>query len=181
MEEDFIKTMETLKATRQGRLGLSVEEARKTTSLNDKLIDEYLCLEKAAVSTHAAFRIAAVITDPETPNLKPEILVQLASALRQRIEPSNQPLTASDIEIAIFLWTHNHIQAGLVSDVVEGLRGSADFKLAEIAPRLLPIIGTEFIQPYLTSHVLSETGGMGGPRKPLIREMARKALADFQN
>ena len=38
----------------------------------------------------------------------------------------------------------------------------------------------DFIQDYLTSTKLFETGGMGGPERPLIREMATEALREFE-
>ena len=59
------------------------------------------------------------------------------------------------------------------------MKGEDDFSVASEAGHLLPIIGTDFIQDYLTSKELFETGGMGGPKRHLIREMAEDALRKF--
>jgi hypothetical protein len=59
------------------------------------------------------------------------------------------------------------------------MKGVDDFSVATEASRLLQIIGTEFMQDYLRSTELFETGGMGGPQRPLIREMAAAALSNF--
>jgi len=176
MEEDLIQIMREKVAASKMKVGLSFDEAAKTTKYSQDLLDQY-CSTDSGKSGAAAFRIDAYLAEPANQPIHDFELTSIAAALRSRIAQCR--LSGSDLRIGLALYSHGAFDRQNVASLVASMKGSDDYSVASEAQRLLPIIGTDFIQDYLRSTELFETGGMGGPQRPLIREMAEEALRCF--
>ena len=157
---------------------MSLDEAAATTVFSSDLLDQYLSSESGAHGV-AAFRIEAFLTAPQNRPIKDSTLTSIADALRRRMA-AGLKLAGSDLQIGLKLTAAGHFYRNDLASLVQAMKGVDDFSVASAAAVLLPIIGPEFIQDYLVSTELFETGGMGGPQRPLIREMAAEALSDFK-
>jgi len=177
MNKDLIQTMREQVAASNRKIGLSFDDAKKTTKYSQHLLDQYRSTE-SGTSGVAAFRLDAFLTESTNHPFCEAQLNSIAYVLRSRI--SNHTLTMSDLGIGLALHSFGSFCRRDVASLVASMKGADDFSLASEAPRLLPIVGTDFIQSYLTSIELFETGGMGGPQRPLIREMAEEALTNFK-
>ncbi|MEO5915272.1 MAG: hypothetical protein ABIS50_13640 [Luteolibacter sp.] len=176
MDEDLNQTMREQVAASNRKIGLSFDDAHKTTMYSQALLDQYRLIE-SSTSGVAAFRLDAFLTEPSNHPVREAHLNSIAEALRFRI--SNHTMAESDLRIGLALHSFGSFDRRDVALLVAAMKGSCDFSLVSEAPRLLPIVGAEFIQSYLTSTELFETGGMGGPQRPLIREMAEEAYTNF--
>lgn len=175
MDADEIR--ERIKASTR-RVGLSFDEAAATTVFSSELLDQYLSPDSGAHGV-AAFRIEAFLTAPQNRPFKASTLTSIAHALRRRIA-AGLKLAASDLQIGLKLTAAGNFSRDDLASLVQAMKGVDDFSVASSAAVLLPIIGPDFIQDYLVSTELFETGGMGGPQRPLIREMATEAVRDFK-
>jgi len=176
MEEDLIQIMREQVAASKRKAGLSFDEAKETTKYSQHLLDQY-CSTDSGVSGVAAFRFDAYLAEPANQPFPQFELASIATALRSRI--AQHTLGRSDLRIGLALHSHGAFDRQDVASLVASMKGSDDYSVASEAQRLLPIIGTDFVQDYLRSTELFETGGMGGPQRPLIREMAEEALRCF--
>jgi hypothetical protein len=176
MDEDQIQIMRERIAASKRKVGLSFDDARKTTRYSQDLLNQYRSGDSGA-SRVAAFRIDAYLAEPTNRPICESELSSIAEALRLRI--SHRALAKSDLRIGLALHSCGAFDQQDVTSLVESMKGTDDFSVASEGERLLPIIGTDFIQDYLSSTELFETGGMGGPQRPLIREMAEEALRTF--
>ena len=180
MDEHLIDILRAqIAASQQARPGLSLEEARATTKMTDELISDYLSIADHGTSAIAAFRIFAYLTSPQHDPGDKATTETVLRALLVRTEDEKYSLTSSDLEIALVLWDAGVVSSSTIETVVRRLAGRDDFKVVSAAQRLLPIIGEDFIQGYLNSALLSETS-MGGPMRPMLKEMARDALSEFR-
>ena len=173
MEEDLIQIMREQVAASKRKVGLSFDEAKKTTKYSQDLLDQYRSTDTGE-SGVAAFRIDAYLAEATNQPVPQVELTSMAAALRTRI--AQHTLGRSDLRIGLSLYSHGAFDRQDVASLVESMKGSDDYSVASEAQRILPIIGTDFVQDYLRSTELFETGGMGGPQRPLIREMAEEAL-----
>lgn len=176
MDEDLIQILREQIAASKRKVGLSFDEARKTTRYCEDLLNQYRSADGRA-SAIAAFRIDAYLTEPANRPLRESEFSSIADALRLRI--SQRTLGSSDLRIGLALHSHGAFDHQDVASLVASMKDTHDLSVVAEAGRLLPIIGTDFIQDYLRSTKLSETGGMGGPLRPLVREMAEEALRSF--
>lgn len=175
MDADEIR--ERIKASTR-RVGLSFDEAAATTIFSSELLDQYLSSE-FGVHGMAAFRIEAFLGAPKNRPIKDSVLTSIADALRRRMADALK-LDGRDLQIGLELSASGHFNRNDIVLLVQAIKGVDDFSVASAAAALLPIIGPDFIQDYLVSTELFETGGMGGPQRPLIQEMALEALSDFK-
>lgn len=175
---DLDELRERIKAASR-RVGLSFDEAAETTVFSSELLDRYLSPD-AGIHGVAAFRLEAFLTSPKNWPLDGAVAAAIAQALRRRMEGALK-LKGTDLKIGLQLNAAGCFNRDDLVLLVRALKGVDDFAVAAAAPTLLPLIGTAFIQDYLTSTALFETGGMGGPMRPLIQEMAAQALRDFQH
>lgn len=178
MDEDQFQIMRERIAASKRKVGLSFDDARKTTTYSQDLLDQYLSAD-SGTSGVAAFRVDAFLTEPTNHPVPDSQLTSIAHALRARI--SDHTLAKCDLRIGLALHAFGVFHREEVASLVAAMKGEDDFSVASEAAHLLPIIGTDFIQDYMTSTELFETGGMGGPMRPLIREMAEKALRNFDS
>ncbi|MFC5456955.1 hypothetical protein [Prosthecobacter fluviatilis] len=176
MDADELR--EQIKASNR-RVGLSFDEAAETTVFSSELLDQYLSLEYGDHGV-AAFRIEAFLTAAKNRPIKASVLTSIADALRQRIAEGLK-LSSSDLQMGLALAAAGHFKRDDMASLVQAMKGVNDFAVASAAAALLPIIGPDFIQDYLVSTELFETGGMGGPQRPLIQEMASEAMRDFKH
>ena len=176
MEPDELR--ERISASRR-KIGLSFDEALETTVFSTELLNQYL---SADTGTHgvAAFRFEAFLTAPQNRPIADRVLATIAEGLRRRLSDDDLNLVKSDLLIGLRLFESGHFDSDGIAALVDALKGVDDFSVASLAPTLLRVIGTDFIQDYLTSTELFETGGMGGSMRPLVREMATQALTDFE-
>ena len=175
MDPDEIRNLIKL-STR--RVGLSFDEAAETTVFSSELLGQYLSSDSGAHGM-AAFRIEAFLSAPKNHPIKDSVFASIADALRRR-KAAALKLAGSDLQIGLMLSASGHFNRNDMASLVQAMKGVRDFEVASAAAALLPIIGPDFIQDYLTSTELFETGGMGGPQRPLIQEMASEALRDFK-
>lgn len=176
MDEDQIQMMRERIAASSRKVGLSFDDVRETTTYSQNLLDQYISADSGA-SGVAAFRIDAYLTEPTNHPIAASELKSIADALRTRI--SGHALAKSDLRIGLALYSFGAFDRDDVGSLVASMKGGDDFAVASEAAHLLPILGIGFIQDYLTSTELFETGGMGGPQRPLIREMAEESLREF--
>ncbi len=180
MDEDLINAVRSqVEATKRRRIGLSFVEAQETTVFSASLLEQYLSTD-GGLHGIAAFRIEAFLAAPKNHPIDSSILSSIAAALRQRTGASEPRLSHGDLRIALALSPLGFLDRSDVESLVHAMKGVADYSVASEASRLLAIIGPEFIRDYLTSTEPFETGGMGGPQRPLIREMATEALREFE-
>ena len=178
MADDLIQTVRAQVAASNRKVGLSFDEARLTTAYSKDLVDQYRSTESAA-SGVAAFRLEAFLSEPTNHPVGEYEARAIADALRARSVQRASSLGINDLRIGLALHASGSFDRMDVESLVTSMQGVDDFSVASEAPRLLPIIGPDFIQDYLRSTELFETGGMGGPQRPLIREMAEAALGNF--
>jgi len=178
MDDDLIQTVRAQVAASNRSVGLSFDEARMTTAYSQELVDQYRSAEGAA-SAVAAFRLEAFLSEPTNHPVDEHETKAIADALRARSVQRTLSLGMSDLRIGLALHASGSFDQKDVESLVTSIQGIDDFSVASEAPRLLPIIGTDFIQDYLRSTELFETGGMDGPQRPLIREMAVAAISNF--
>jgi hypothetical protein len=178
MDDDLIQTVRAQVAASNRSVGLSFDEARLTTVYSQELVDQYRSAESAA-SGVAAFRLEAFLSEPTNHPVGEHATRAIADALRARSVQRTLSLGMSDLRIGLALHAYGSFDQKDVESLVTSMQGVDDFSVATEAPRLLPIIGPDFIQDYLRSTELFETRGMGGPQRPLIREMAEAALSNF--
>lgn len=175
MDADEIR--ERIRASTR-RVGLSFEKAAETTVFSSELLDQYLSSE-SGVHGVAAFRLEAFLTAPKNRPIQNSVLTSIADALRRRMA-NTLKLDGGDLQLGLKLTALGHFNRNDMASLVQAMKAVDDFSVASAAAALLPIIGTDFIQSYLVSTELFETGGMGGPRRPLIQEMASEAMRDFK-
>lgn len=178
MDDDLIQTVQAQIAESTRKVGLSFDDARQTTKYSQELLNQYLSTD-TGMSGVAAFRLDAFLSEPANHPVGEQETKAIADALRARLAQSTSRLGPSDLRIALTLHEFGSFAPDEVESLVASMRGVDDFFVASEAPRLLPIIGTDFLQDYLRSPELFETGGLGGPKRPLIREMAERALRNF--
>ena len=180
MDEDLINAVRSqIEASKRRRIGLSFDEAQETTVFSPSLLEQYLSTDRGLHGI-AAFKIEAFLAAPQNHPIDSRILSSIAAATRQRTGASEPRLAHSDLRIALALSSLSFLDRSDVESMVQAMKGVDDYSVASEASRLLAIIGPEFIREYLTSTKQFETGGMGGPQRPLIREMASEALREFE-
>jgi hypothetical protein len=148
------------------------------TDFSESVLDDY-CSGDPVRAGIAAFRLRSFLGAKQHAPVNPEISGKIASALLGRLRAQPDHLGGSDLEIGVILWLQRELKSTDIETLVEYLQGRHDMAVAGLASQLIPIIGTAFLSGYLSSSVLFETGGMGGPTRPLLREMAQEALAAF--
>ena len=178
MDDDLIHTVRAQVAASNRKIGLSFDEARQTTKYSQELLDQYQSTDTGK-SGVAAFRLDAFLSEPANHPVGEHETKAIAHALRVRSAQPALQLAMSDLRIGLTLHASGSFDHADVASLVTSMQGVDDFSVATEAPRLLPIIGPDFLQDYLRSTELFETGGMGGPKRPLIREMAERALRNF--
>ena len=178
MDEDLIETLRERLALRQAPKGVTRREGALESNYSDSVLDDYRSGDPVKAGI-AAFRLRSFVGVKKNSPLDREASRKIALALLGRLR--NQPghLGASDLEIGILLWDEGELKRPDVEALVERLQGRHDMAIAGLASLLIPIIGTAFLSGYLSSVELFETGGMGGPGRALLREMAEEAIAAF--
>ena len=179
MDDDLINAVRSQIEESKRRVGLSFDEAQETVEFSPSLLEQYLSADRR-LSGIAAFKIEAFLAAPKNHPIDSPVLSSIAAAVRQRTAASEPQFARSDLRIALALSPLGFLDRSDVESMVQAMKGVDDHSVASEASRLLAIIGPEFIRDYLTSTERSETGGMGGPQLPLIREMASEALREVE-
>jgi len=179
MDDDLINAVRSQVESSRRHVGLSFGEAQETTVFSPSLLKHYLSAEPG-LSGVAAFRIDAFLSSPKNYPIESSVLSSIAVAVRQRTTAVELQLARSDLRIALALSPLGFLDRSDIESLVQAMKGVDDYSVVSEAVKLLPIIGAEFIRDYLTSTEQFETGGMGGPYRPVIREMARDALCAFE-